>query len=494
MIRPERLEQLQSRLPDYFLLDGQQRLTSLATAFLERHALRDLLAEVEEEMPYLFGNLRHFPAEIDALPDGGGKKFPWVSLDRLLNGSIKDDPDYRNHLTDNQRASVDKFTQRIREYQFPVQTVRGRKYEDVAEIFVSVNSAGTQLPGAEISFARIVPYWSGITKEFRQYRHNLRQRDYDLDLTFLLRAITAIECGVAKFHRLADAVPRRAEEEGRSASKKRLDKTWRMAKQATDSIIRLLRRELQMDKSKFFTSKNVLVPLVYYRAIEKCKASATKNVLRFFLLSQLSEHYSKAGETALGKDLRSLSEYGTPRQGLDALVKTVAAEARPYFRGLKVKPSQVCGAPTKNALLLLMYIIMRDRDATDIGVERPRKISDLCSNEIQLHHIFPFNFMMTDMEARRLAEGGGYTPSEFRALVNDIANLTFTGRGNPCISDRPPSEYLANETTEAVRKAHCIPENPELWRTENFEKFLAERRKQLASAMNALLKPLFPPK
>ena len=33
MIRPERLEQLQGRLPEDFSLDGQQRLTSLATAF-----------------------------------------------------------------------------------------------------------------------------------------------------------------------------------------------------------------------------------------------------------------------------------------------------------------------------------------------------------------------------------------------------------------------------------------------------------------------------
>ncbi|MGA2033599.1 MAG: DUF262 domain-containing protein [Thermoguttaceae bacterium] len=57
MIRPERLEQFEGRLPEYFLLDGQQRLTALSTVLLSRQVLKEVLAEVEEEMPHLFGNL-----------------------------------------------------------------------------------------------------------------------------------------------------------------------------------------------------------------------------------------------------------------------------------------------------------------------------------------------------------------------------------------------------------------------------------------------------
>ena len=414
-----------------------------------------------------------------------------VAPNRLLDGSVKDDPDYRSHLTDKQRKSVDRFVECIREYQFAVQTVRERSYEDVAEIFVRVNSSGTELPGAEISFARIVPYWPGITKEFRDYRRDLRQKDYDLDLTFLLRAITAIEAGVAKVQKLDQNVRRLAAEEGKPVAKKHLDKTWRMAKQAIDSTIRLLRRELRLDKSKFFTSKNVLVPLVFYKAIEKSGASSTKDFVRFFLLSQMSRHYSKSGETVLAGTFRLLKEYDTPRQGLEALVKSVAAEARPYFRGLRIKPGQVSGVPAKNVVLLLMYIVMLERDACDIGVSQPRKLSNLPSGEIQLHHIFPFNFMMTDTEARQIEERNEYTPSEFRELVNDVANLTFTGPGNPAISDRPPSEYLANETNAAIRKAHCIPEDANLWCAGNFEKFLAERRRLIAVAINAMFKSFF---
>lgn len=486
MIRPERRKQFQDRLPQYFLLDGQQRLTSLASILLKRDILQEVLAEFEEEMPYLFGNLRKFPREIEATTDGAGYKFPWVSLNRLFDGSIKEDPDYRNRLSEKERAAVNAYTQRIRDYLFPIQIIRGRDYPTVGEIFARVNSQGTQLTGAEIHMANIVPHWPGITKEFRKYRNDLHKKDYELDLTFLMRAITVIECGVPQIKKLAEKVSKGV------LKKRHLDRTWRKAKGATDKIIRMLQRELGLDKTKFFTSKNVLVPLVYYVAKEKCRTLARKNILRFFLLSQLSEHYGGAGETVLRRDLRHLTEPGTtPRQGLESLADSVDREARPNYRGLKIKPDNVNGVPSKNVMLLMMYIIMRQHDATDLALDGSRSLSEIRPDKTQLHHIFPFNFMMTDKEAGRFADEMEYTPSEFRAEVNDIANLTFVSRAqNASIGDTPPWQYLENFTSKAIRKAHFIPEDRNLWRTENFNKFLAERRRLLAKGMNALLKSL----
>src|SRR5947207_15859939 len=43
MIRPERLSKQGTKLPRYFLLDGQQRLTALASVFLNRADLKELL-------------------------------------------------------------------------------------------------------------------------------------------------------------------------------------------------------------------------------------------------------------------------------------------------------------------------------------------------------------------------------------------------------------------------------------------------------------------
>lgn len=82
-------------------------------------------------------------------------------------------------------------------------------------------------------------------------------------------------------------------------------------------------------------------------------------------------------------------------------------------------------------------------------------------------------------------------PSEYREQINDIANMTFLSRKkNVQIGNVSPWQYLPNETTSHIRKAHFIPENRSLWTVENFDKFLDQRWKLLAESMNALLQGL----
>jgi hypothetical protein len=484
MIRPERLEQNPSQLPRYFLLDGQQRLTALASVFLAREKLKNLLIELEEEMPFIYVNLKKFPRDIEATTDIGGYKFPWVPFHRLFDGTLPlRDTDYAALPSDVQ-SRVQKYAQTFRDYKFPVQIIRDRTYEAVAEIFTRVNSQGTQLTGAEIHLARIVPHWRGITKEFREYRRELRQKSYDLDLTFLIRAITVVECKTSRIKRLAEKVSKER------PSRKHLNKSWQRAKGATNKLIRTLQTELLLDKSKFFTSKNALVPLIYYLAEDRGKKPPQKEIQRFFLLSQVSEHYGSGAESALSRDFRTLADPEmSPRQGLSSLVKNVDREARQYYRGLNVRAEQVEGLPSKNVLLLLMYIIMRKLGATEWGTGNTRGLDEIDPTDMHLHHIYPFNFMVENKDGLARFIDDQRSPAEYRREINDIANLTFLGKEiNSTIGDEPPWVYLPQYTTKAVRKDHFIPEDPTLWKAENFPEFLIARRRLLAKAITRLMK------
>jgi hypothetical protein len=134
---------------------------------------------------------------------------------------------------------------------------------------------------------------------------------------------------------------------------------------------------------------------------------------------------------------------------------------------------------------------MRQRRATDWGTGKRPGLDELEPREIQLHHIFPFDYMNKNKPLLESYLQNGKSPADFRSDINDIANLTFLSQGkNVDILDAPPSQYLLNETTKEMRKAHFIPENPQLWRTENFDEFLEQRRNLLAQAMTRLLKRL----
>jgi hypothetical protein len=406
-------------------------------------------------------------------------------FNKLFDGSFRLEPQVAT-LPAEAGEDIQSYVQRLRDYKFPLQIIRDRDYATVGEIFTRVNSAGTPLTGAEIHLAKIVPHWRGITREFRNYRRELTQKHYDLDLTFLMRSITVIECNVPKIKKLADKIAKD------HPSRAHLNQTWRQARASIDRMIRALQSGLDLDKAKFVTSKNALVPVIYCLAKVARSRPLERNALRFFLLSQLSEHYGASGESTLQRDFRALTDStSTPRQGLENLVDSVKREAKQYYRGLKVRPDQVCGLPSKNVLVLLMYVLMRQRRATDWGTGKRPGLDELEPREIQLHHIFPFDYMNKNKPLLESYLQNGKSPADFRSDINDIANLTFLSQGkNVDILDAPPSQYLLNETTKEMRKAHFIPENPQLWRTENFDEFLEQRRNLLAQAMTRLLKRL----
>lgn len=79
----------------------------------------------------------------------------------------------------------------------------------------------------------------------------------------------------------------------------------RQTRGAIDRTVRILQNELSLDKSKYVTSKNALMPLVYLLAKVRRAGHLERNAVRFFILAQLSEHYGGSGETTLRKDFRA---------------------------------------------------------------------------------------------------------------------------------------------------------------------------------------------
>ena len=176
IIRPERLKFYKNRLPKYFLIDGQQRVTALASVLLRQGFLKSIEPEIEDQLSSLYVDVTRFPAEIVAGADGEVEKFPWVPMNDLFTGALKDRSAYKRSLSAEQRGKIDSYVQNIRNYQFPVQIIQERGYAEVGQIFSRVNSLGTQLTGAEIHLASIVPYWKGISAEFRRYRGSSQDR------------------------------------------------------------------------------------------------------------------------------------------------------------------------------------------------------------------------------------------------------------------------------------------------------------------------------
>jgi hypothetical protein len=82
--------------------------------------------------------------------------FPRISLQEVLDGEFTHRADLRNRAGDSRIKEIAAKAQQFCTYQFRVQIIQDRTYEEVADIFARVNSLATPLTGAEIHLARLV--------------------------------------------------------------------------------------------------------------------------------------------------------------------------------------------------------------------------------------------------------------------------------------------------------------------------------------------------
>ncbi len=79
---------------------------------------------------------------------------------------------------------------------------------------------------------------------------------------------------------------------------------------------------------------------------------------------------------------------------------------------------------------------------------------------------------MKDKRALKMCESNRYNRGDYRAIVNDIANLTFLRQStNSSIGNLEPAVYLRDIPAE-IRRAHFNPDDPVIWNPERYEDFL----------------------
>src|SRR5579884_105133 len=120
--------------------------------------------------------------------------------------------------------------------------------------------------------------------------------------------------------------------------------------------------------------------------------------------------------------------------------------------------------------LLVDFVTRSARSLPDGRFFQPTPVES-----IEIHHIFP---------RARLNRGA---TMESQHSPDRIGNLTLLYRtDNEHLSDELPESYLQECSLEALRE-HMIPEDQELWRIENYATFCEQREKQLAVRVGALL-------
>ncbi|MBI4266167.1 MAG: DUF262 domain-containing protein [Acidobacteria bacterium] len=483
------------------LLDGQQRLTSLAAVIrgepvnvrgrkkpiellfnLEHPEQLAIVTEVNEDGGDEEDDER-IEDEIDSSEDELQKRFDrmtfvvstrkleqlpqWVKVSEVF----KTDSDApflkRAGVTSFEDPRYEKYSQRlarlrsIRKYVYRMDVLeRKLSYDEVTEIFVRVNSLGAKLRSSDLALAQITAKWRGALKTFQGFQAQCEKGGFDLDLGLHLKNLVAFATGQSRFLTVG------------SQPVETLQQAWKESVQGMEFALNFLKSNAGIDSPALLSSPFLLVTLGYYGQKRQYQIAAeeAERLRHWVLIGNAKGRYSRgSSETLLDQNLATLRQGG----GADELIDRL----RLQVGRLDVAPEELEGRNQRSALFKTMFLAFRAAGARDWRSNLAIALDHRGSNHrLQFHHIFP-----------KAVLKGAYTGRE----ADDIANLAFVGgRTNRQISDKAPVKYfpsIIDKSGTGPFEAQCIPTDPALLGAEAYKSYLAERRRDVSRRLNEFL-------
>ncbi|UYN89779.1 MAG: DUF262 domain-containing protein [Anaerolineales bacterium] len=483
------------------LLDGQQRITSLAALLTGKSvqvrnskksidilfnlnhpegppsdlleiaddAAYSVLEEQEDDDAEMTGIQEELKRRAFVVSSNVLKANPnWVSVSDIFTRdrgellreagvSSFDDPNYPKFSERLQKVKdIEKYT-----YSMHILD-SSMSYEEVTEIFVRVNSLGVKLRGSDLALAQITSKWPGFIKEMEDF---VEQFDHDADFLFdwvLVRLTTVFATQQSRFKTI-----------GR-ISRAELEQAWKRTKESLEFTVNFLRNNAKVESLNFLSAAFLIIPIAVYTDLSKQKLSSKeeKELLKWLYLAHLRGHYSGSAESSLDADLTVLFKQGS----LKDLLSTLLGSIKKTYLDVE----EIAGKSIRSPIFTMLYFVLRNNKAKDwlSGLELSERVLGE-ANKIEKHHIFPKSLL-----AKR-----GLDKRE----INEIANIAFiSGKTNRRILDKEPNEYFTKEIIpkrgEEALTSQLVPMNKELWQLENFNAFLDFRRAKIAECINDFLK------
>jgi hypothetical protein len=396
------------------------------------------------------------------------QQMNWVSVTKVFKSDSDSQLLKAAGVTSFDDPRFEKYSARlkklrsIRDYLYVMHVLpRNLNYEEVAEIFVRVNSLGVKLRGSDLALAQITARWPNSLELIEQFQDECEERWMTLDLGLLVRAMVVFATGQSRFNGVS-AIPIKILKQG-----------WEDAKEGLHFAINFLRTNADIEDESLLSSPLFYIMIAYFSHIkgQKLTQDEERALLYWLYIANARGRYSRGStETILDSDLSILKKSGSP----DGLIEAV----RQQFGRLNFEPSDFVGRGAGSSLFSLVFLTLKSKKATDWRTGLGLSLTHQGKfHYIQYHHIFPKALLK-----------GKYEKQE----INEIANMAFvSGRKNREISATEPCKYIPGIIQTRGEEAlilQAIPLDPNLHIIENYRAFLETRRNMLTDELNTFLK------
>lgn len=338
---------------------------------------------------------------------------------------------------------------------------RDLSYEEVAEIFVRVNSLGAKLRSSDLAIAQISSRWKNLQDVLEEFQDECENHWFTLDTGLLVRAMVVFASHQCRFKSVG------------SISIDTLQASWEKAKDGLRFAINFLKQNAGIEDESLLSSPFLIIPIAVFSQLRPSGISGNeaRELLYWLLLANARGRYSRgSSESLLNEDLALLFADNGPSKLIDRLTQQIGR--------VHIEAADLEGRPYRSSLFSLAFLALKRLGAKDwstgLGISLTHQGRQ---HFIESHHIFP----------RSVLKKAGYETSE----INEIANLAFiSGQSNRRFGNKAPADYLpgvVSEQGQAALETQVVPLDPSVHAVENYRDFLRARREALAQVMNAHL-------
>ncbi|MDO3634449.1 GmrSD restriction endonuclease domain-containing protein [Mycolicibacterium arseniciresistens] len=498
----------EDRAPQYLIVDGQQRLTSLyavltgqkvLTKTFEKKQIRIGFRPSDETFEVTDAAIEKDPEfipDITALWTDGRKRTVRQFLKRL--DEVRDDG-----LSESDEDLLEDRLDRVhdlKEFRFQVIELAAKAdEEEVAEIFVRINSEGVKLNQADFILTLMSVHWEKGRRELEAFSRaavdaavtgpSPRNPYIEPSPDQMLRAGVALAFRRARLQHVYSLLRGKDLEsgvvstEGRTtqfaalaASQERaLDLThWHEFLKCLHTAGYRSKRMITSENTILFSYALWLIGRIDFGLDLKSLRAA---ISRWFFMAHTTGRYTSSPESQLESDLGRIADLpaGDGRAFITELDRIVTANFTNDYWEITL-PNRLDTSSPRSPVLFAYLAALNLLDAdvlfSDVKVPHLLDPTSVAPRSIERHHLFPKKFLAT--------QGISGTKQ-----VNAIANMAFLDWAeNSVISGTGPAEYWSTMSTKVSadrlkRQVH-LHALPVGWEQLDYQEFLSRRRSLIA--------------
>jgi len=494
-------------VPRLLVVDGQQRLTSLYAVMKDRSVLDEDYQEREL-------NISFRPADASfEVATAASRRDPeyitdisevWtgeLSRRRYVNRFLDRLDSHRDLSRDEEDQIADAIDrlEKLQDYRFvALELNENVDEEQVAEVFVRVNSQGEALNQADFILTLMSVHWDEGRREMERFSYDARHPSdgeaspynhfIEPEPSQLLRVSVGLGFDRARLKYAYGLLRGKDLDTGDVSAERRADH-FRQLKEAQESVLDLqywhdyfqaLKRAGFRSESMVTSKMNLMYGYLMYligREEYGLKGHRLREVIaRWFFMCNITGRYTGSSESTMEEDINRVTDAGSAEGFIDILDRVINSRLTDDFWTITL-PDELDSASYYSPTLFAYHAALNILNAR--ALFSTLTIKELLDPDVQAkksavekHHLFPKNFL----------EEQGITENQ---RVSNIANRAYVEwADNIDISDQPPSEYFPkyaarfdNDELEQMMYWHALPEG---WHQMDYDRFLEERRQRIA--------------